>query len=80
MDHVPPGRASDTLPYQLLHLRLAMDELAVQALADNPPGGDAAQRLDALAVLQMRRQLRGRDRHPVLPLPPAPPAAAAAQP
>ncbi len=58
---VPPGLAAHTLQYQLLHLRLALDEVAAQ-LAAEAAGGE-----DAMALLVARQRLRGRDRRGRLP-------------
>ncbi len=65
---VPKARALDTLLYQVVHLRLSLDSLTKQLVMTPeqqgslavPPTGDAA----ALAVLQARQQLVGRERQP----------------
>ena len=78
---VPSGRQLDTLLYQLMCMRLCLDEVTAQYQADQAVSANlgAAGQLaavpavpagadDGAAALQARLRLRGRDRHPPSPV------------
>lgn len=72
---VPDDLHHQTLLYQLLHLRLALDEFAAMhyaaAAAAATAGADAGApppQQDLAALLIAKQKLRGRDRHLALPV------------
>ncbi|KAG2493497.1 hypothetical protein HYH03_008313 [Edaphochlamys debaryana] len=67
---VPPSASASTLLYQLLHLRLALDEFAASYSASGavPNAAAAASADDLMGLLASKQRLRGRDRRVALPV------------
>jgi hypothetical protein len=79
---VPKAKARETLLYQMTHLRLGLDEVTNSRMTEQAAAsksgataGTAALTAtasgsadDVMAGLAAKQRLRGRDRHPALPI------------